>query len=401
MEQLNKIEVFYNKLKTSSYGPRFSKWEQNYLRKLIESAYKDQKTLDLKCFCKSCPKPPNSAPDTNIDFWLFRGWSELDARLKAKEAISKVKRGNSPFSQEFYLEKGFTEEEAIFEAGKRIPTRAEYYIHKFGLNKEEAEILAKERKFKNNKLGADKSGKRNIKDLRFTSVLCIEYWLLKGYSREEAALKLKEEYSKHTFSLIKCIKKHGLEEGSRIHKDRQIKWQNTLNSKPQEEIDLIDLKKNVWTIDSYLVRGFTREKAIELCASAIIKRQLGYSQESINKLKSILPDNIFNNGMHSENEYYIYANNRHYFYDFRYKDLIIEYHGSAYHASPYLEHEQLNEWKHPFEKTGYKESYEKDKIKRELAVTRGFTYLEIYNPMPVNEYNNVIEILNNKCKEFN
>lgn len=223
----------------------------------------------------------------------------------------------------------------------------------------------------------------------------LEYYATKGLSLEEAKEALKDR--QNTFSLEKCIARHGIEEGTRLYEDRQIRWQDTLKSKPQEEIDLINLKKNIWSIDSYLARGFTREESIRLCSSAVEKRQLGYSKEAIEKLKSILPTDIFNNGMHSENEYYIY-DNRHYFYDFRYKDLIIEYHGTAYHASPYLDKALLNEWKHPFSKIGYEESFKKDKIKRELAISKGFTYLEIYNPMPENEYNKVIEILNNYLK---
>lgn len=58
----------------------------------------------------------------------------------------------------------------------------------------------------------------------------IEYWLAKGFSPEEARQKLSERQT--TFTLEKCIKKYGEEEGRKIYKDRQIKWQETLKKDP-------------------------------------------------------------------------------------------------------------------------------------------------------------------------
>lgn len=49
----------------------------------------------------------------------------------------------------------------------------------------------------------------------------LEYWLNKGYSLDEAKEKRKERQS--TFTLEKCIKKYGEEEGTRIFNERQIK----------------------------------------------------------------------------------------------------------------------------------------------------------------------------------
>lgn len=60
-------------------------------------------------------------------------------------------------------------------------------------------------------------------------------------SEEEAKIALRERQA--TFTLEKCIKRHGLEEGTRRFNERQDKWQNTLNSKPQEEKDAINASK--------------------------------------------------------------------------------------------------------------------------------------------------------------
>ena len=70
----------------------------------------------------------------------------------------------------------------------------------------------------------------------------LDYWLGKGYSLEESKQKLKERQT--TFSLEKCIKKYGEIKGKEIWKERQKKWQNTLKSKPLEEINRINMSKS-------------------------------------------------------------------------------------------------------------------------------------------------------------
>ncbi len=73
---------------------------------------------------------------------------------------------------------------------------------------------------------------------------CIEYWYRKGFTEDEAKEKLEEAIQAGTFTLEKCIAKHGEVEGKRIFDERQIKWQNTLDSKPQEEKDDINRRKS-------------------------------------------------------------------------------------------------------------------------------------------------------------
>lgn len=70
----------------------------------------------------------------------------------------------------------------------------------------------------------------------------IEYYLNRGYTQEESEFLLKERQT--TFSLEKCILKYGEELGIEVFKNRQEKWQNTLKSKSQEEIDEINKKKS-------------------------------------------------------------------------------------------------------------------------------------------------------------
>lgn len=69
-----------------------------------------------------------------------------------------------------------------------------------------------------------------------------EYYLNKGFTEEEARAAISKRQA--TFSLKKCIEKHGEVEGLRLWEDRQQRWQATLKSKPQEEIDDINRRKS-------------------------------------------------------------------------------------------------------------------------------------------------------------
>jgi hypothetical protein len=64
--------------------------------------------------------------------------------------------------------------------------------------------------------------------------MTLEYWQKRGFDEQTAKLKLKQR--QRTFSLERCIKKYGEEKGIEIFNKRQEKWQNTLNSKSEEEI---------------------------------------------------------------------------------------------------------------------------------------------------------------------
>lgn len=66
--------------------------------------------------------------------------------------------------------------------------------------------------------------------------------MTKGLTEDEARIALKERQT--TFSPEKCIEKYGKIEGIKRWKERQIKWQNMLNSKPEEEIKRINMSKS-------------------------------------------------------------------------------------------------------------------------------------------------------------
>jgi len=177
------------------------------------------------------------------EYWLKRGWSEREAKIKSKENIKKFRKNStSPFSKEHWINKGYSEDEAEYIRNSKRPIRKEYWIEK-GYSLEESILKAKQSKDSNNKKGANKSAERSLEDLRKSSPRCIEFYIEKGYLEDEA--KEKAYDFQNNFTIEKCIGRHGIEEGIRKWEDRQERWQNTLKNKSESEINEINSKKNV------------------------------------------------------------------------------------------------------------------------------------------------------------
>lgn len=70
----------------------------------------------------------------------------------------------------------------------------------------------------------------------------LKYYTSRGYTLEEAKIALSERQS--TFSLAKCIEKHGEVEGKKVWQARQDKWLATLDAKSDEEKAEINKKKS-------------------------------------------------------------------------------------------------------------------------------------------------------------
>jgi len=145
----------------------------------------------------------------------------------------------SVFSKKYWLSKGMSDEEAIYQISIRRPNNVLYYINK-GFSQEEA--IEKVTEYQKN--SSKKRGLLSTEEKRKLSPRCIEFYLNKGLPKEEAQEMLSQ--FQRNFSKEICIKKYGVEKGTEIWKLRQEKWQKTLTSKPIEEIKEINRKKNRW-----------------------------------------------------------------------------------------------------------------------------------------------------------
>lgn len=106
------------------------------------------------------------------------------------------------------------------------------------------------------------------------------YWLNLGYSQEEA-IELRKQ-RQQTFSLQKCITMYGEDLGKQKFKERQIKWQNTLQSKTEEEKRVINIKKNSFSVEGWMLKGYTQEEATNIINKKLYNCHIPrYSQEAL------------------------------------------------------------------------------------------------------------------------
>jgi hypothetical protein len=197
-------------------------------------------------------------------YWISRGWSVKDAEEKReKRKVGK----KSPMCIEFWLERGFTEEESIYKIRSQRKINVEYWLDR-GYSIEESKSKIREFQTENNhkrnqKLENDIDFRNNMKSKQS---MFIEYWLEKGFNEEESKKRLSERQS--TFSLKKCIEKHGEEKGSIIWKDRQIKWKNSLlesgydgkKGKDSKSIEHIKKKFGDNWIDKFIEINYKKDK---------------------------------------------------------------------------------------------------------------------------------------------
>lgn len=211
------------------------------------------------------------------------------------------------------------------------------------------------------------------------STSCIEYYLDRGLGLEEAQQVRSDR--QRTFSLKKCIQQHGEIVGREIWEERQNKWQTTMNSKPEEEIDRINSLKGA-TLDNFIrLYGEEGEDKYEKWVIEYKKRlkrngMPGFSQESLDWFMSFIPKDIMEEASVGENERYIFDGKKVFYYDFTYRDVIVEYHGSLYHFNPRFSPNR--EWSSPFGLTK-EQSLKKDAHKKQLAESNGFKFFEFYS----------------------
>lgn len=245
-----KNEKILNKVFESIQNINDSK--KTEIKSIIEThTVKDWSFKDLNVFVRKdilgLVKPVNRC--TTL-YWTLRGWSDQEAKIKSKSnyKVTQKKRA-SPFSIDFWLQKGFSLEEAEYKCNSIRPIKKEYWMER-GYDENQATQKALETKLKNNKNGAEKSKNRSKEEIKAFSKRCKEYWILRGYSLEEAKNKVKEIQNLN--HIDRYIKKYGEEEGKRRYEKRQKDWLKKLSEKTQEEIDDINKRKNSIKLEYYI-----------------------------------------------------------------------------------------------------------------------------------------------------
>jgi len=172
---------------------------------------------------------PEMGPKTSL-YWQARGWSPEMSYVNAKKTKQdRPRKGKSPFSRGFWLEKinpltnkQYTIEEADYERNSMRPIRKEYWLKK-GYSEEEAIQKATQTKTNNNNKGALAAGNIDPEIRKITSKRCLEFWISQGYSDIEAKEQVSMQQA--TFSLDICIEKYGKKKGQERWLERQAQWQ--------------------------------------------------------------------------------------------------------------------------------------------------------------------------------
>ncbi len=280
------------------------------------------------------------------EFWVERGYSEEEANYNAKlQKDLHIKKSGQCFRKEFWVERGYSEEEALEKISEIQRNNSKKYYEKY--TKEE----------------------RVIKN-----PVQIQYWLNLGYSEEEAKYYVKLRQT--TFSKKICIEKYGKELGLKKFKERQDKWQNTLQQLPN--INEINKRKDARSIE-WAKRKFGNDWAAK--RAEIIKRQRfknSYQFAAINYFSPIIDYCLKNNIeiFYAENEYQIIFENKLYFYDLTIPEynIVFEFNGHKFHPR-----ENETKWVGLYQNISYENAYRKDQHKKLAATYNGFEYFCVFD----------------------
>lgn len=160
----------------------------------------------------------------------------------------------------------------------------------------------------------------------------VTYWLKLGLTLEEANEKVRQIQTNNgiRYYLSKCI---SLEDAQIIQNKRNENWLLTLQSKSEEEKQLIVLKQG-HSIESYIARGYSPEIALKKSLEYYKKRN-NYSiisQELFSLLDNRLGDNYITYYKTKNHEFQINGKN----VDFYCKTTktVIEFYGDWWHMNP-------------------------------------------------------------------
>lgn len=188
------------------------------------------------------------------------------------------------------------------------------------------------------------SKEKAIKNSKGKTSVNFSYWLAK--CNGDVKLAKEKHYERQSNGLTKMIKLYGHSVGFEKWKNRQIRWQNSLNSKSAEEKAEINRKK--------LSVGYF-----------ISNKELFIFEELKNHFSDL------------ETQFYLRDEflNRGFSFDFRLNNKLIEFFGDFWHHNPSI---YAEEWINPVSKISSKERWNLDKQRIDAAVRNGFEIIVIW-----------------------
>ena len=268
------------------------------------------------------------------EFWLFRGWSQEETFAKQQERIKKVDyKKVSPYSRDCELYVGMQEDQITWEINSKRPTNIEYWEKK-GFNKEDAKLEVFKHQSKTSKIGNAKHSHRDDR-----TAVHLNYWLKKGFTEDEAKIKLAERQDVN--SLHARIKQFGIMKGTLKYLQKKNK---SLTPSKFIERKSITLALLSWRNDKSIssenfiksVAGFKKILLTKYRGHAS-KESLIFFAPLFDTLKDKFECKV---GYQGNLELKLQRKNKKYFrFDFTIEDkkLIFEYDGAFFHTAENLE----------------------------------------------------------------
>lgn len=231
----------------------------------------------------------------------------------------------------------------------------------------------KRNSIKANKIKKENGGKSDVRN-------CM-YWMDKhGMDETEAKEQIKKIQKTNT--LENYIKKYGNEVGVEKFNDRKTEWVKKMD---KEEIK----QKRSLSLNTYICKFGAKEgkkRYIEMRIKRNSNSRIGNaSKESLKFLKPLLEKLDSNNihyfiGVDGNKEFFIKHGDDMFFYDLTIPKLniIIEYHGNAFHPDLRMGEKYLKEWKQAYTSKTWESVYFQDERKRVAAESVGWKYYSLF-----------------------
>jgi len=355
----------------------------DYLKKFLE--FHESKTKVSKGMC-NLPQQIFSfweTHNTRINFYICRGYTEEES-LHLRGIRQSTMNNNTQEKVEKRkktMELKSPEEQNRINNAKGNCNRWEWYLDKINSITGEVftELEAREKvRLKQQKatLGLWKKVKNG--EIEYYTNCNVNFYIkYKGLNYDEAVQELTKR--QETFSLEVCIEKYGKEEGIKRWERRQKKWQETMDTKSDEE-----------------------KKRINIAKTRKLPR---FSKSSADLFDLVLGDGLFTNYdvYYKDKEYFVYDNEkkRIFYYDFVIPELkvCIEYQGITYHPHPNLTENEKQKWIEPYSKLNYWECQKFDNYKNNLIITKGYDLLIVWET-DKNKFETIRTFLKTKKDEY-
>lgn len=292
------------------------------------------------------------------EYWIKKGFSEEEAikeikKLQSESSKKVINRGRC--NREVMMEK-LKDKEKVDEFFRRRSRYSIDYWTARGYSEDDAKIEISKLQTKNAQL-------QDFEHIREHSYRCKEYWMIRSGMTEEEAIKKISEIQVN-FSLQKCIEKYGEEDGRKKWEERQKKWQESLHKSQNLHVGYSKISQDLFkTLENF----YPKEE----------RDYLFYGSKN--------------------HEYSLRSDDINYIYD--YTDLnrrkMIEFNGDIYHGNPkiYKPEERPNPFKK--DKTA-KDLWDFDSKKHNVAIDNGFDEIVIWE----SDYRENKEKIIEECVKF-